>query len=230
MGALSVLLPLSAAAVAPILLPPPGNSAWKALEFPKIPKHTEYRVEDIEGSPAFMARADCSASAMYVPAESIDLDKTPVLHWRWKVEEGIDVGDERARAGDDFAARVYVMFRFDPRQASLWERAQHALGTALYGDLVPGNAINYVWASRAAVGSSWKSPYTGASQMIVKRSGVADGWAEEAADLRADYAAAFGQAPPPLLALAVMSDADNTCQKSKAYFMEFQFSATEGRK
>lgn len=228
MIAFSLLLLANVAAAAPIQLPLPGDSAWEPLEFPKISKHTRYNVEMIDGSPAYVARADCSASAMYVPTESVDLLKTPVLRWRWKLEKGIDVADERAKAGDDFAARVYVMFRFDPEQASLWQRAQHALGTALYGDIVPGNAINYVWASRAPIGASWKSPYTSASQMIVKESSERDGWVEEEANLEADYVAAFGHAPPPLLAVAVMSDADNTCQKAKAYFMEFQFSGTDG--
>lgn len=229
MIAFCILFLASVAAAAPIQLPPPGDSAWQPLEFPKIRKHTEYSVEQIDGSPAYVARADCSASAMVVPAESIDLEKTPVLRWRWKLEDGIDVGDERAKAGDDFAARVYVMFRFDPEQASLWQRAQHAVGTALYGDIVPGNAINYVWASKVSTGESWKSPYTNSSQMIVKQSGEENGWMEEEANLESDYVAAFGHAPPPLLAIAVMSDADNTCQKAKAYFVDFQFSGTDGQ-
>lgn len=206
-------------------LPSPAGDGWKPLEFPKISQHTVYSVVQADDSTAFKAEADCSASAMYVPAAAIDLTATPVLRWRWKLERGIEVADERAKAGDDFAARVYVMFRFDPTQASWLQRATHALGRRLYGDIVPGNAVNYVWSSRAAVGSSWKSPYTDASQMIVKRTGAADGWIESEADIAADYRASFGHKPPPMLSVAVMSDTDNTCQTAVAYFADFRFTA-----
>lgn len=211
---------------AAVALPPPGDSAWRALEFPKIPEHTRYEVVAVDGTQAFDAKAKCSASAMYIPAEAIDLKTTPRLRWRWKLEKGIDVADEKAKVGDDFAARVYVMFRFDPEHASLWQRAQHALAKTIYGDMIPGNTINYVWAARAPVGASWKSPYTDSSQMIVKRSGTAPGWMEEDVDLLTDYVASFGHTPPPLLSVAVMSDTDNTCQEAKAYFADFRFADT----
>lgn len=206
-----------------VVLPAPGDPAWRSLGFPGIRQHTHYEVEIAGGTAAFVARSRCSASAMYVPAETIDVRVTPRLRWRWKLTAGIDVADEKTRAGDDFAARVYVMFRFEPARASAWKRLQHALARRLYGEVIPGNTINYVWASRAAPGERWRSPYTPLAEVIVKRSGPRAGWVEEEVDLEADHIAAFGHRPPPLLSVAVMSDTDNTCQRAEASFADFRF-------
>jgi hypothetical protein len=206
-------------------LPEPGSAAWRSLGFPKMPGHTKYEVVEIDGTTAFNAIATCSASAMYVPAQAIDLSSTPVRRWRWKVEDGIDVGDERSKTGDDFAARVYVMFAFDCDNASLWERAKHAVAQRVYGETVPGNSLSYVWSSRAEVGSRWESPYTVATHVLVKPSGAGSGWVEEQADVVADYRGAFASEPTPLLSVAIMSDTDNTCQDAIAYFADLRLTA-----
>lgn len=216
---------MAGTAAAETPLPEPGSAAWRSLRFPKIPGHTKYEVVEIDGTTAFKAIASCSASAMYVPAQSIDLSSTPVLRWRWKVEDGIDVGDERSQAGDDFAARVYVMFEFDRDNASLWQRAKHAVVQRIYGETVPGNTLNYVWSSRAEVGTRWESPYTDAAHLIVKRSGAGSGWVEEQADIVADYRSAFASEPTPMLSVAIMSDTDNTCQDAIAYFADVRLTA-----
>lgn len=219
----AVLATASAAFATEARLPSPASAAWRSIEFPTIAEHTVYEVVQADGIAAFKAQADCSASGMVVSAESIDLDATPVLRWRWRVEKGVDAADERTKAGDDFAARVYVMFHFDDANASWLQRLTRAVTRQVYGDVIPGNAINYVWSSSAAVGQGWKSPYTEASQIIVKGTGESGGWVESRADVVADYRAAFGHEPTALLSVGVMSDADNTCRKAVAYFADFRF-------
>jgi hypothetical protein len=61
--------------------------------------------------------------------------------------------------------------------------------------------------------------------MIVAQTGGGDGWIESYANIAADYRAGFGHEPTELLSVAVMSDADNTCQKAVAYFADFRFTA-----
>jgi hypothetical protein len=221
--AMSATLGGASAAANVLTLSPPGAGAWRTLDFPKIARHTTYSVVRDHGVDAFKADADCSASARYLPLHDIDLQQTPRLQWRWKVERGLPPHDEREKAGDDFAARVYVLFQFDPRHASLWDRLRHRVGRAWYGDVVPGNALCYVWASREAPGTGWKSPYGIDSQLIALGSGPLPEWTEETADVAADYRAAFGHAPPPIVGIAVMTDTDNTCQQAVAYYAGLQF-------
>jgi hypothetical protein len=54
-------------------------------------------------------------------------------------------------------------------------------------------------------------------------------WRSEEVDVLADYRARFGAPVPPVVAVAVMSDSDNSCQAAEAYLARFRFGAgTEG--
>lgn len=220
---LAVLACAGQAGAAEVVLSPPASDTWRVLEFPKIPRHTSYTVVHNDGVDALKAQADCSASARYLPLDHVDLTQTPRLSWRWKVEQGLRPADEHVKAGDDFAARVYLLFQFDPARASLWEKVLHRLGTTRYGDLVPGSVIGYVWSSRQPVGARWDSPFGGSAQLIALGSGALPEWTDVVVDVVADYRARFGGEPPPVMALAVMTDTDNTCQQATAYYAAFRF-------
>lgn len=190
---------------------------------PKVERQTAYTPVEVDGAPALLAESACAASALAVPLDRVDLRATPHLEWRWMIKTALSIPDERVKAGDDFAARVYVMFRFDAGRASWSERLRHTLGTALYGKEVPGNAINYVWSVREPSGATWDNPFTTASKMVSLGRGALPEWKTERVDVAADYRRLFGPEPPPLMALAIMADSDNSCQRSAAWFADFRF-------
>jgi hypothetical protein len=211
------------AAEVEIALPPPGGEGWQALRFEKAERETEYRAGEEEGLPALRASSRCSASALVHRVSGVDLGRTPRLAWRWKVVEPLAATDERVRGGDDFAARVYVLFPFDPAAAGLGERLRRRLGERLFGRSLPGAALNYVWSSREPPGARWDNPYAAESKMIAVERGAASGFRRVEADLPADYAALFGRPPPPPLAVALMSDSDDGCGHAVAWFADFRF-------
>jgi hypothetical protein len=67
---------------------------WETLEFPKIKRHTTYRVERENDNNYLRAESNNSASGIYKEV-AIDLAEYPVLSWRWKIE-GI-IGRRRLR-------------------------------------------------------------------------------------------------------------------------------------
>jgi hypothetical protein len=219
----ALLLIAAPAVAAEVILAAPGTDGWRALEFSSIARHTRYEVTTSDGVVGVKAISNCSASALYLPTDTVDLKATPRLRWRWKIEKGIDVADERLKAGDDFAVRVYVMFQFDPAHASLWERARHALGTQLYGDLVPGHALNYVWSTHEPTGAAWDNPFSSASKMVSLGRGPLPEWTDAVVDVAGDYVKFFGHATPPVLAVALMTDSDNSCQSAIAEYADFRF-------
>jgi len=174
------------------------------------------------------AESECSASALLHPLRGVDLARTPLLRWRWRVAQGLAAGDERDESGDDFAARVYMTFAFEPERASLVERARRRLAAALYGEELPGTSLNYVWASREPRGAEWPNPFAPSSRMIVATSGAAAGWVEVEVDLLADYQRAFGHAAPAPLFLALMTDSDNRCLRAGASYADFRLAARPG--
>jgi hypothetical protein len=204
-----------------LALPAPGGPAWQPLEFSKIPRHTRY--EPLEQQGALRAESRCAASGLLLPLEAVDLRATPRLRWRWKIETPIDAAaDERSKQGDDFAARVYVAFAFAPERASLWERTRRRLGAALYGEDLPGSALNYVWTRGEPAGATWPNPFVPSSAMVSRGEGALEAWRVEEVDLLADYARLFGVEAPAPLFLALMTDTDDTCGEARASYADFR--------
>lgn len=208
-----------------VSLPAPGREPWTPIRFADIEKHTRYERVELDGRSVLRAESRCSASGLALALEDIDLRATPRLAWRWRVERGLDVPNERTREGDDFAARVYVNFPFVPEEASLWERMRRRVVDALYPHPLPGKSLVYVWASREPPGSHWSSPYAEDAWIQVLRSGseAQGAWREEIVDVVADYRRRFGSEPPAVQSIALMSDSDNVCGHAVAYFTNLRF-------
>lgn len=192
---------------------------WKPLTFPKIPRHTGYKVESESGKFWLKAESHASASAL---ARELQLDPNayPILRWRWKVENIIQKGDERKKEGDDYAARIYVNFLYDPQKASLWERTQYGVLYAIYGSYPPKGAINYIWANKLAQGKAIDNAYTSWAKMIAVESGAekVGNWLSEERNIYQDYISLFRREPPPVIGIAIMTDTDNTKEKAVAYY------------
>ena len=207
------------------ILPPVTSEAWQPLHFPRVSAHTVYDVVPTNGSPVLRARSECSASALVLDLMEVNLLQTPRLRWRWRVETGLQIENERQREGDDFAARVYVMFPADPDRTTLWDRLRRSVARRIYGREPPGHAINYVWASAAEPGSSWRSPYAENAHLLALQTGESRDWQVESVDLAADYLRLVGEPLMAPMAIAVMSDSDDSCQQTTAYFADFRLMA-----
>jgi hypothetical protein len=216
---------LLATGVAAERLPPPPEG-WEPLPFRRIGRQTRYERAPDGDATALRAEARCSASALMHPLAAGQLERTPRLRWRWRVEQGLGDHDETVKTGDDFAARVYVLFRFDPSQASLWERARHRLARALRED-APGRAISYVWSSREPAGRSWESPYAVEARVVSLGRGPLPEWRSEQVDPRSDYRRLFGSEPPDAIAIALMTDSDDTCADAVAWFADFALASPD---
>jgi hypothetical protein len=208
-------------------IPSPGVPPWEAQLFPKVEQHTRYEIiRAAAGGPSLRSQSDCSASGFVLPLDDVDLTETPRLSWRWRIHQGLQNENEQAKAGDDFAARVYVIFAYDPRRSSWLERAARRVATLLFGRDLPGEAINYVWASHVPVGEHWPNPFTDAARMVSLRTHSftpdAASWHSETVDLLADRLALLGEPLPRVEAIAVMTDTDNSCSRASAEFADFR--------
>ena len=203
-----------------VILPDP----WKPLTFPKIHRHTIYTV--IKEEELTSIKADSHASASGLTREiTVDLREYPILSWRWKVSNVLHKGDVTQKQGDDYPARVYVTFAYDPGRVSFIERAKFATYKLVYGHYPPLAALNYIWESKAPKGTIVSSPYTDRSKMIVVESGTAlmNQWVDEQRNLLEDYKQAFGNEPPLVSGVAIMTDTDNTGESAIAYYGDIVF-------
>ncbi len=210
-----------------IPLATPGSGDWQPLFFRGIATHTRYSLEFFEGSEVARAESNCGASGLVLPLDAIHIEQTPLLSWRWRVDRGLDLLDEQTKAQDDFAARVYIMFELDPDRASTLQKLRHRLAKLIYGETIPGSALNFVWTSRLPVGTVWDNPFVASAKMIALAQGASAGWRTETVDVAARYRELFDAPIPPLLGLAIMSDSDNSCQSTQARFAAFKFATRD---
>jgi len=194
---------------------------WKPLLFPKIPNYTLYSVESDGASHYLKAESSASSSGL-IFAEQFDVYRYPKIRWRWKVDNvytGKQVNKARAKEGDDYPIRIYIIFRYDPERADPLQRLTYAAAKHRYGEYPPHSALNYVWASNLSFESTMTNPYSPRSKMIFLQMGDEHRgrWIEESVNVLADYRRAFGENPPATAGLAIMNDSDDTGQSSVSY-------------
>lgn len=230
--------PLAAAAVAPaaalLLAATPAPAAltafssaaagevpapWRVVALPKLPKHTRYDIVAVDGQYVLRVVADGSYANLLHPLAG---ERPQRLSWRWRVVQPIEKSDLTRKSGDDVPARVCVLFDLPLERLRLADRLKVELGRALFDREVPAASICYVWDRKLAPGTWLANAYTDRVQMLVLRRGGYGAWAEESRDLAADFARAFPHEArdgiPPLSAIGVSADGDNTGGASLAYF------------
>ena len=190
---------------------------WREVRFPRIPRGTDYRLVVEDGHPLLRARSRSGASAL-LHGLDIDPREWPRLRWRWRVRRLPDGGDIHRRAGDDYAARLYVTFAEDPSELDWFERLRLESARLVYGVTPPLRAINYVWANRAPIGTVVPNAYTRRAMMVVVDTGGArtGQWIEYERDLLADYRRLFHREPPRIDGIAIMTDSDDTASMAES--------------
>lgn len=199
-------------------------SPWHVVQLDRKVPPTRYRITLWDGHYAIEASADHSMALLARPVE-IDLHRTPVLCWRWRVDAPLVKADMATKAGDDYAARVYVSFAMPASELSFVTRIKLKLARSIYGDAVPDAAINYVWDNRYPVGTRKPNAYTDRTRMIVAESGAANAgqWVMARHDVQQDTVAEFGIDHARLIQISVAADTDNTGERARAGFANFHF-------
>lgn len=179
-----------------------GLAGWESKVFEGL---TDYSLVKENGRTVVKAHSIMAASGL-IKKVNLDPHRYRYLRWSWKVAATIPNGNERTKAGDDYAARVYVIFpgRF------FWQT----------------RAINYIWANRLPRGASLPNAYTANAEMVAVESGNAriGQWISEERDILADYRRLFGEEPRRIGAIAIMTDTDNTGAEATAWYGDITIS------
>lgn len=199
---------------------------WQPMTFKNIEKHTTYELVEKNKQTVIKAVSEASASGL-IREISIDPEKYPWIAWSWKVENIFEKGDVTRKEGDDYPARIYILFAYDPDRLSFFERLKYRATRLIYGQYPPHAAINYIWASSAPKHTFAPNPYTDRAKMIVVESGEEKTgmWRKEKRNVYNDYQKAFGEQPPMISGIAIMTDSDDTGESAVAYYGDIFFLA-----
>lgn len=210
---------------------PPGTGiapGWRHQTLPKVERANQIGFVADGGRQVVQVTSSSSASS-WVAEVDIDASQTPVLRWRWKVSRPLTGSDLRQKAGDDYAARLYVFFDLPLDRLSLGDRLRMQTARLLSGAEVPAAALCYVWGSDQVVGSTAWNPYTDRVRMIVIDSGDSEAgrWRSVSRDVARDWEEAFGGVMPRISGVAIGADTDNTGDNVTAWFSDLRFTKRE---
>ena len=201
-------LALSAFAVAEetIVFTPEDIIEWERHSFSG---DTHYELVEVDGRSAVHAICtDGTASGLFLQ-DDVDLQKTPIVEWEWRVDETFSGIDETTRAGDDYPARIYAV---DEHRIRIWST----------------RALNYVWASEKAQGEDWPNAYQSRAHMIAMQSGPPESsgqWVTERRNLREDFITFHDRELDRINAFAIMTDCDDVGEPIEAWYGEIRLLA-----
>lgn len=203
------------------------NPKWSELKLPRRDA-TIYELYETDDVLAIKAQSSNSASGLVY---KVDIDPTeyPILEWSWKVEHPVENGNYQKKSGDDYAARIYITFDYDKKNLNLGERIKYETFRTFSRFPIPLRAINYIWANEAEVGVIAPNAYTNWVYMIVADSGNKETgvWKMHSKNILEDYIASFGEQPPRISGIAIMSDTDNTKGSATAFYGDIFFRKAE---
>ncbi|KZZ62155.1 DUF3047 domain-containing protein, partial [Oleiphilus sp. HI0128] len=184
-----------------------GLEEWESVEFND---ETSYRLKDESDNPKLKvlhAISQASASGMFKKMK-VNIQKTPFLNWRWKVNKPLASLPEETKQGDDYAARIYVVV------SDGWFFWQT-------------KALNYVWSSREDAPASWPNAYAPDNTLMIPLRNNSDGagqWHIEKRNIQEDLKAWLGKSYDEVEAIAIMTDADDSGSNAEAEYGDIFFS------
>ena len=190
---------------------PGGKIALTGFNIVELDSARVLRVEAIK-SYANLVHAIAPA----VPAPGLQ------LRWRWRLEQPLPDANLRRKDADDSPIKVCALFDQPLERLGLLERNLLRLARSLSKESLPSATLCYVWDASIASGTILPNAYTNRVRLMVLDSGAQQlgQWRVHGRDLAADFQRAFADdagSVPPLTAVLIGADADNTGGHSVAY-------------
>ncbi|MDH5228983.1 MAG: DUF3047 domain-containing protein [Gammaproteobacteria bacterium] len=183
---------------------PDLSSHW---QHEKFKKQTDYSIVTIGDNKVLQANSNNAASGLYLN-KKVDLNKTPILNWRWRMLKGFDNPNETTKIGDDFVARIYVVV------AGGWF-------------FWKTQALSYVWSQQQMPGTYWFSPYSKQAVLwsVERGANTVGEWKTEKQNVFDDFSKAFAEEQTFIHVVAIMSDTDNTGKTAVVQIDDIYFSS-----
>jgi hypothetical protein len=176
-------------------------------EHKRFKGETRYQLQTLDGVVALKADSQAAASGLF-KEQRIDLEQTPFLNWSWRIGNRLSGLNEQSKAGDDYAARIYVVVKGG---LAFWQT----------------RAISYVWAGNTVKGTVWPNAFAGDHAVMLALRGPEAStniWYDEKRNVRADLQKLFGDDLRFIDAVALMTDTDNGGGQVSAFYGDIWFS------
>jgi hypothetical protein len=163
-----------------------------------------------EGEKRFL-RADARGLGVQVGYETKwELRDFPILRWRWRAVTFPAGSNERVKSGHDSVLGLYVVLSGLPFVTT----------------------IKYIWSETLPVGTTFDSPSSSGTKIIVVRSGqtLTGTWITEERNVMSDHERLFGkkEARPVARGIAILTDSDDTNSRAVGDYADIAILAKSG--
>ena len=196
---------------------------WRVVGLPgqQMPLTLFAIVRDGE-SQVLRMQADASYGNLVLDMGVTRLATNALLRWRWQLDRAPSGTDLRRKDGDDAPLKVCALFDMPLQGMSFGEQTRLRVARAVSGEALPSATLCYVWDAKLPIGTALENVYSARVRYLVVGHGPArpGQWMTIERNLASDFMRAFGHETsvlPPLLALAVGADTDNTGSSSLSH-------------
>lgn len=196
---------------------------WRVVGLPgnQVPA-TEFQIRPMDSTSVLQVRADQSYGTLSHALPPRVPGPRTTLQWRWRLDQPLARPNLRRKDGDDAALKVCAMFDMPLDRLGFVERNVLRLARTRTGEALPAATLCYVWDPTLQSGTLLPNIYSARVRYLVLSGTEAPlrQWASHSRNLQQDFKQAFGdESPnvPPLIAIVVGADADNTGGTSLAY-------------
>ena len=198
---------------------------WRVVGVPKgkipLAKIDVLAVDDVK---VLRLKSDKSYATLVYDMKSYMPTSSSVLKWRWRLDEPVANANLRQKAGDDAALKVCLMFDMPTDGLPFSERALLGLARSISGEKLPAATLCYVWDLNLPAGTLIDNAYTKRVKFWVLDGKGSEAsltkWKSHERNVAQDFIKAFGAESkdmPPIEAIVVGADSDNTGGSSLAY-------------
>ena len=226
--------PLPAPIAPPALAPFSASSgstppiAWRAVGLPQGKALlAQMDITPLDSTRVLRLQTDKSYGTLVHAVAPWTPGPDATLQWRWRLETPLAQPNLRSKAGDDAAVKVCVMYDMPLDGIPFLERNLLRLARSVSGEALPSATVCYVWDTTLAQGTALPNVYSARVRYIVLdgTTSAPGQWRSHQRNLSADFMRLFrdeAKTLPPVSAVAVGADADNTGGHSLAYLSDIQ--------
>ena len=152
-----------------------------------------------------------------------DLERTPILTWRWRSNNAPAPTDLSKNSGEDRAISVYVAFPHESKRATFRESLRYNFLRLAQGEDTPGRILTFVWGGMRPRGTLLRRSGTDAVRILRTPEASTDTWHEESVDIASEFRKAFGWDSPDPTHIGITSDSDDTGRAIDAMVVDIEY-------
>lgn len=213
-------------ATATLLTTPASPPRWEALILPGK-NAAPFEPAIAMGEEALRVQADSSVSILRQRFGE-GLPSVGRLSFSWKIDVLPVKADLRDAQAEDAPVRIVLAFGGDRSLLSPRTHRLSELSRLLTGEDLPYATLAYVWSDGEPLETVINNPRTDRIRKLVVETGDRSlgRWRKYDRDVQTDFIRAFGEPPGPLLAIALMTDTDNTSSQLQAWYGRLNLGTT----